>query len=49
MLHEKKQQQQIIMVGKGRLGAAVVIEDERVQVKVEYIMVALVHASTCGG
>ena len=33
MLHEKKeQQQQMIVVRKGRLGAAVVMEDERVQV-----------------
>ena len=35
MLHEKKEQRQMIVVGKGRLGATVVIEDEIVQVKVE--------------
>jgi hypothetical protein len=33
MLHEKKEQQWMIVVGKGRLGAVVVIEDEMVQVK----------------
>ena len=32
MLHEKEQQQMIV-VGKGRLGDAVMIEDEMVQVK----------------
>ena len=41
MLHEKEQQQ-VMVVGKRRLGGAVVIKDERVQVNVEYIMVAVV-------
>jgi hypothetical protein len=36
-------------MGKGRLGVAVGIEGEMVQVEVEYIMVALVYAATCGG
>ena len=49
MILHGKEGQQMIVVGKGRLGAAVMIEDEIVQVKVEYIRVALVHASTCGG
>ena len=43
MLHEKKQeQQQVMVVEKRRMGGAVVMEDEMAQVKVEYIMVALV-------
>ena len=43
MLHEKKQQQQQVMgVEKRRLGDAVVREDEVVQAKVGYIVVALV-------
>ena len=43
MLHEKQQQQQQVMVvEKRRLESAVVIEDEIVKVKVEYIMVAMV-------
>ena len=50
MLHEKKKGwQQLIVVEKRRLGAAVVMEDEMVQVKVEYITMPLVHATTCGG
>ena len=42
MLLEKKQQQQVMGVEKRRLGDAVVIEDEVVQAKVEYIVVVLV-------
>ena len=47
-MHEKEEQQMIV-VEKERLGAAVEREDEIVQIKVECITVALVHASTCGG
>ena len=41
MLHEKKQEQEMV-VGKRRLGGAMVMEDEILQVKVEHIVVVLV-------
>ena len=48
MLHEKKQQQ-VMGVEKRRLGSAVSIEGEVVQVKVGYMIVALVLPPVEGG